>query len=435
MKRREDTRPAPRAAGRGDRPGAGEPARLVVLGLYWQTSFWSLGPRTGVNSFFLAPQAFARFGHEIHVSAPRGRGQPAFEVDEGIRIHRYRGAIRFDSNPRQPLPRRLASRVLRYLYYLVVGTWNAWRLGRKVRPDVVVAYHYHPVLPARIVARSLGVPNITRLFGTQLNRIFDHPLKRYGGFMQWIALRTPAARVIMHDDGSEGDVIARRLGVPAERLRFWRDGYDPSLHQPGDRQEALRRELGIGRDDIVLFCVGRMEEDKRMDRLIEILPEVLRDAPDVCLMLVGDGGDRPGIERRAAELGVRDRVVLPGAVPRDRIAGFLNLGDIFVGVSDRTNANIPPIEAMSCAKPVVVLATGGTGALVRDGVEGILIDPAEWRSALPRALASLARDPGRRREMGEAGLRRVRELIPTLEERQRMEADLAVEVVREARRA
>lgn len=407
--------------------------RLVVLGLYWQTSFWSLGPRTGVNSFFLAPQGFARFGHEIHVSAPRGRGQPAVEEDEGIRIHRYRGAIRFDSNPRQPLPRRLASRVLRYLYYLVVGTWNAWRLGRQVRPDVVVAYHYHAVLPARIVARSLGVPNITRLFGTQLNRIFDHPLKRYGGFMQWIALRTPAARVIMHDDGSEGDAIARRLGVPAARLCFWRDGYDPSLYRPGDRRDDLRRQLGIEAHQVVLFCVGRMEEDKRMDRLVEVLPAILREAPDAVLMLVGDGGDRPLIEAMAERLGVRPRVALTGAVPRERIAPYLNLGDIFVGVSDRTNANIPPIEAMSCAKPVVALDTGGTRALIRDGIEGILIDPERWKDELPRAIAGLVRDPARREAMGQAGLARVRELIPTLEDRQRMEVDLAVEVVREGR--
>jgi glycosyltransferase involved in cell wall biosynthesis len=407
--------------------------RIVVLGLYWQPRFWSLGPRTGVNSFFLAPQGFARFGHEVHVSAPRDRGQPAFEDDEGIRLHRYGGAIRFDSNPRSWLPIKLFSRVTRYLYYVVAASWNAWRLGRRVRPDIVIGYHYHGAWPAFLVARLLGVPNLTRLFGTQLNRIFRHPIKRYGAFMQWIAFKTPAAAILMHDDGSEGDVIALRLGVPAGKLHFWRDGYDPTLYIPGADLASLRRSLGIPGEHVILFCVGRMEEDKRMDRLVEMLPAVLREEPRVALMLVGDGGDRPAIERRVRELGIGAHVVLTGAIPRDRLPPYLNLGDIFVGVSDRTNANVPPIEAMSCGKPVVALNTGGTAALIRDGVQGVLVDPARWETELPRALVELIRDPARRAALGLAGQEMVRRTIPTLEERQRMEVDLAVSIVREWR--
>ena len=171
--------------------GAAATDRIVVLGLYWQPRFWSLGPRMGVNSFFLAPQGFARFGHEVHVSAPRDRGQPSREEDEGIQLHRFGGAIGFDSDPRRALPIRLFSRVTRYLYYVIIAAWNGWRVGREVRPDIVIGYHYHAAYPARVVARLLGRPNLTRLFGTQLNRVFDHPVKRYGAFMQYIAFKTP----------------------------------------------------------------------------------------------------------------------------------------------------------------------------------------------------------------------------------------------------
>lgn len=412
-------------------PGGSGGGPITVLGLYWMTSFWSLGPRSGVNSFFLAPQGFARFGHEIHVSAPRGKGQPAVEIDEGMVIHRYRGAIRFDSDPRKPLPIRLMSRTLRWLYYLVIGTWNGWRLGRKIKPDLVVGYHYHPAVPAFLVARLLGVPNMTRFFGTQLNRILDRPWRRAGAFIQILALRTPASYLVMHDDGSEGDVVARRLGVPEGRLRFWRDGYDPAMYRPGEVFDDLRARLGIPADHCILFCVGRMEEDKRMDRLVEMLPAVLHAEPAVTLLLVGDGGDRPMIESMIRTLGVENHVRLAGAVTRDGLPPFFNLGDIFVGTSGRTNANLPPIEAMSCAKPVVALDTGGTRRLVEDGVTGILVDPQRWREELPRAIVSLVRDPARRRAMGSAGLDKVRREIPVVEERQRMEVELALQAVRE----
>ncbi len=419
------------ALGPGPAAAAGE--RITVLGLYWMPSFWSLGPRTGVNSFYLAPQGFAHFGHEIHISAPRGRGQPALEIDEGMVIHRYRGAIRFDSNPRRWLPLRLLSRVLRWLYYLVIATAQGWSLGRKIKPDLVVGYHYHPAVPAFLVAQLLGVPNLTRLFGTQLNRILDHPWRRLGAFMQIFALRTPASYLVMHDDGSEGNVVAARLGVPPGRLRFWRDGYDPSMYRPGERFDELRARLGIPAGHCVLFCVGRMEEDKRMDLLVEMLPDVLREEPAVSLLLVGDGGDRPIIESAIRRLRLEQHVALPGAVPRDELPPYFNLGDIFVGTSGRTNANLPPIEAMSCAKPVVALDTGGTRHLIEHGVTGLLVDPVHWQVELPRAVVALVRDPARRRALGEAGLARVRREIPTIEERQRMEVDLALQAVREHR--
>lgn len=415
--------------------GAGPAPKIRVLGLYWIPSFWSLGHRMGASSFFLSVQCYAHFGHEIHVSIPRAPGQPAFEVEEGVRCYRYRGAINFESNPNRAIPIRVTSRFFRYFYYQIIATWEGIRLGRKVRPDLVVGYHYHGAPAAFLVSRALGVPNITRLFGTQLNRILDNPWKKITAFMQILALRTPASYIIMHDDGSEGDVVARRLGVPPERLLFWRDGTDYSLYQPELDLSPVRRELGIEEDHTILFCVGRFEEDKRMGRLVEILPDVLREEPRVTLLLVGDGSERAEVEARAHTLGVARNLRITGSLPRERLYPYFNLGDIFVGVSDRTNANLPPIEAMSCAKPVVALDSGGTRGLIEDGVTGLLVERSRWREDLPGAIVALLRDPLRRRRMGAAARERILREIPTLEARQRMEVEVALRAVAEFRAA
>jgi glycosyltransferase involved in cell wall biosynthesis len=413
--------------------GVDPQTRIRVLGIYWVPSFWSLGPRTGASSFFLSVQSYARFGHEIHVSIPRTSGQPAYEEDEGVRMYRYSGAINFESNPKRIAPIRITSRFLRYFYFLIIGTWNAVRLGRKIHPDLVVGYHYHGAPVGYLAGKALGVPNVTRLFGTQLNRILDHPLKMITAFMQVAALRTPASYIIMHNDGSEGDVVARRLGVPAERFRFWRDGTDYSLYQPEFDTSLVRRELGIPEDHVILFSVGRFEEDKRMGRLVEVLPDVLRQEPRVTLLLVGDGGDRPDIEADAAALGVTNHLRITGSIPRERLYKYFNLGDIFVGVSDRTNANLPPIEAMSCAKPIVALDSGGTRQLIEDGVTGILVDKLRWKEDLPGAIVSLLRDPTFRRRLGAQARERILREIPTLEERQRMEVEVGLLAVKEFR--
>jgi glycosyltransferase involved in cell wall biosynthesis len=170
-----------------------------------------------------------------------------------------------------------------------------------------------------------------------------------------------------------------------------------------------------------------------MGRLVEILPAILREVLEVTLMLVGDGVERPQIEARIHELGLEQAVRLTGAVAREELHRFFNLGQIFVGVSDRTNANLPPVEAMVCAKPLVALSTGGTRHLIEDGVTGLLVAPAAWRAELPRVLVDLLRDRARQRRMGEAGRAKILREFPTVEERQRMEVALAASAAGEGR--
>jgi glycosyltransferase involved in cell wall biosynthesis len=404
---------------------------MKVLGVYSWTSYWSMGPRSGAISFFLASHAYVQAGHEIHVSMPHGKGLPFLENEDGVVIHRYRGAIRFDSNPRHPVPVRLTSRVLRYAYYLLIGTWAGVRLGRKIRPDLVIGYGVQSAVVASFVARLLGRPNITRLFGLQLHLFLKNRWKLPGAFMEIFGIKAPCRYLIIHDDGSQGDRIARGLGVPPEKIRFWRDGIEPTLYRPGEQFPELRRRLGIPGDHVILFCVGRLSEDKKMGRLIEILPEIVRQEPKVSLMLVGDGPERALLEQDASERGVRSNVCLTGAVSREELPGYLNLGDIFVGVSDRTNVNLSPIEAMSCAKAMVVLDAGGTRTLIQHEVSGILVPLERWREELPQALLDLIGDPARRDSLGRAARETVLRRIPTLEERRRMEAELGEQAVRE----
>lgn len=404
---------------------------MRVLGLYPWSTFWALGPGKGANSFFLSVHAYVRRGHEMYISMPYARGLPRREDDHGIQIERFRGAIRFDSNPARPMPVRLVSRAVRYAYYYVLATWAGVRMGRKVQPDLVIGYGVQAAAAASLVARILGRPNVTRLFGLQLHLYLKNRWKLPGAFMDIFGLKARTSYVIIHDDGSQGDQIALRFGVPPEKLRFWRDGLECDLYRPGESFPAVRQRLGIPADHLVLFCVGRLGDDKKMGRLVEILPEVLREEPRVSLMLVGDGPDRPHIEKQVRALGLEAHVFFTGAVSREDLPQYLNLGEIFVGVSDRTNANLSPVEAMSCAKALVVLDTGGTRTLVEQGRSGVLIAPDRWREDLPSELVRLIRDPERRAVLGRGARERVQQLIPTAEQRQRMEVELGEQAVRE----
>jgi UDP-N-acetylglucosamine:LPS N-acetylglucosamine transferase len=148
---------------------------LRVLGVYPWNRFWSMGEFRGAASFFLAPQSLVRAGHEVHISMPAGgdvptavpaQGARAVEY-HGMKLHRYRFAIDFMPKSSNPFYIHL-TRPFRYLYFIALALVSALRTARRVRPDVVVGYGAWGAPVAALVARSLGVPNVTRLFGQSL---------------------------------------------------------------------------------------------------------------------------------------------------------------------------------------------------------------------------------------------------------------------------
>ncbi|MBD3337235.1 MAG: glycosyltransferase [Candidatus Eisenbacteria bacterium] len=409
-------------------------APMTILGIYSWTRLWSMGQRAGAESFSLSLQAFPRYNHTLHVVAPREAGQPTFEELDGIRLHRLPAARDFLPNPfRQPRAARIAERIGKYAAFQWASASAAVELGRRIRPDAVVAYGAFAVPAARWTAMRLGVPNVTRLFGQSLNLCVGNRLKFYGNFPEIFAMKCPAAYVILHDDGAEGDIMARRLKVPAERFRYWKNGIDPDFYQPDLDTLTVRHELGWGPNEIILFAVARMVYEKHLERLVGILPRLLEAEPRIRLLLVGDGPKRPETETLAQELGVADKVRFVGAQPREALPRFFNTGDIFCSVSDRTNGGNPTVEAMYCGRCAVVLNTGGTARLVEDGRTGIVIEP-ERLEELPARILEAARDPELRRRLGSAAREEMARQMPTIAERQKMEVDLVAQAVAEARR-
>jgi glycosyltransferase involved in cell wall biosynthesis len=394
---------------------------MTVLGIYSWTQFWSMGKRRGAESFYLSLHAFIKHGHALHVVAPREKDQPKEETLDGIQIHRFSATLGFVPDPhRQPRFLRVIERILKYVGFQIVGTWTAYRLARKIRPDAVVAYGPFAVPAARCVARRMGVPNVTRLFGQWLSICVGRRLKYYGNFPEIFAMKIPSAAIILHDDGSNGDEMARLHRVPPERFFYWKNGVDPGLSRANLDTDAVRSELGFGPDEILLFGVARLSKEKHLERALLALPHLLAEEPRIRLFLVGDGPQRKDFESLARDLGIEGAVKFVGAQPREDLYKYFNTGDIFLSVADRTNGGNPTVEAMYCGRCVVALNTGGTAKLVQDGKTGLLVDP-DQPDQLPQKILQVVRDQELRRRLGEAARQWIVPQVPTIEERQRME--------------
>ena len=149
---------------------------------------------------------------------------------------------------------------------------------------------------------------------------------------------------------------------------------------------------------------GRLVAGKGVDDLIAALPAGLR------LRVAGDGPERAALERRAAELGVADRVEFVGWAPD--IAGFWSGCDMAVIPSSGLTESfgMSAVEAMACGRPVVAAGAGALPEVVAEGATGALYRPGDVE-ALRTTLAAYADDPDLRHRQGAAARERAERLF------------------------
>lgn len=164
----------------------------------------------------------------------------------------------------------------------------------------------------------------------------------------------------------------------------------------------------------VLLTVARMdatEQYKGHDVVLRALPSVIQRVPDLSYIIVGDGDDRSRLEKLARELGVADHVVFTGAIDDSELAAIYRRSEVFV-LPARTVVDSPNpkgegfgivfLEAMAFGKPVVGPRYGAPAELIREGQNGLLVDP-EDAASVAEALATLLISPDSARAMGKSG--------------------------------
>jgi glycosyltransferase involved in cell wall biosynthesis len=194
------------------------------------------------------------------------------------------------------------------------------------------------------------------------------------------------------------------LGVaPFEKFTVIRLGI-PLDERLGDGAQSadsdFRRLYGIPEDAFVLGWVGRMTGVKATGAVLEIVRAVRERGVDAVLCMVGDGPDRPRLEQLAHELGIARACFFVGY--QEDVAGYYRLFDAFVLPSVNEGTPVSVIEALASGTPVVANRVGGVPDVVRDGVDGYLVEPGGVEEAAT-SLATLAANPELRRKMGEAG--------------------------------
>mgnify|MGYP000047688602 CR=1 FL=1 len=157
---------------------------------------------------------------------------------------------------------------------------------------------------------------------------------------------------------------------------------------PPERLAALRQELGIPKDHLILACIGRLAEEKNIQELLNFYARCRRDAP-MTLLLVGDGPYRETLEQQTRELGLGDSVRFTGMISPDQVAEYYQLGDLFLSASTSETQGLTYIEALSSGTPALCRADACLEGVIADGKNGWQYrDEADFRQKLDQFAAS-----------------------------------------------
>lgn len=164
--------------------------------------------------------------------------------------------------------------------------------------------------------------------------------------------------------------IILKWGISEEKIKVIYNAFDaPDLKE---KKEELREKIGLS--GIVLISAGRLVPWKGFDKLIEIMPEIIKEIPDANLYIIGSGPEEERLKSQISKFKIEDKVFLVGQIVNDKVFQYFKAGDIFVLNTGYEGFSHFLLEAMAMEIPIITTKVGGNVELVEDNVNGILIE-------------------------------------------------------------
>jgi glycosyltransferase involved in cell wall biosynthesis len=251
------------------------------------------------------------------------------------------------------------------------------------------------------LARALGVPSVVFVPAPLMWQAQQWGVRRpgWGRWIERAGEQNPlrSADVVACGSATVAEQVAR-MGVTESRIVVTPTGSDPDLFRARPDRDAMRAHLGLeGR-----FVVGWIGSFRRFHALEQAV-DAVASLEDATLLLVGDGPERPRIERLARDR--RVQLACTGTVPHDEIPAHLAAMDVALVLAG-TDApfHYSPLklaEYLASGLAVIAPRAGELPAQLRDGVDAVLVSPGDT-DELATALRRLQQDPGERERLGEA---------------------------------
>jgi PEP-CTERM/exosortase A-associated glycosyltransferase len=252
----------------------------------------------------------------------------------------------------------------------------------RIKPDILHAHS--PALNAIAtlkVGKRLGIPVVYEVRAFWEDAAVDHGTTREGS-LRYKLTRSLETYVFKQADavtciceGLRSDIVARR--IPTEKVTVIPNAVDIEkfpLGEPAD--ELLKASLGLSGARVLGF-IGSFYAYEGLNLLLDALPAILQQAPDVKVLLVGGGPQEANLKQQAKDLGIAHKIVFTGRVPHSEVNRYYDLVDVLVYARHSMRLTelvtpLKPLEAMAQGQLFVASDVGGHRELVRHNETGIL---------------------------------------------------------------
>ena len=344
-----------------------------------------------------------KLGVEVDVLAPHHNQAPRQEIIDGVRVHRFR----------YMLPERWQT--LCYGAGIPTNVKNSWwaraqlpflliafilsglRSGRHC--DVIQANWSIAGLAGVLLAKLLRKPTVLVMYGAEVFVLKDNPILKF---------------IIKQSDHVIGiSQYTLDTTIQLQRPKSYSlipPGVDVNRFWKRSDTAYVRRKLaqqGIDFSIPLVFALGKFIERKGFTYLIDAIA-MLQDNQPVQLMIGGRGPLKGTLGQQASSLGIADRVIFLDYIPDDDLLAYYTVADIFVSPSivdsqgDTEGLGVVLLEALACETPCVASRVGGIVDIIRDGVNGFLVEPRN-SEVLADKMQWLISNEGLRQEMGKQG--------------------------------
>lgn len=283
------------------------------------------------------------------------------------------------------------------------GVYQLLRLALFIRRGRFQAVHAHDLW-----SNLLGIPAAwlarTRIIISS---------RRYLADLDWY---TPWRSVVMRliyrlstyvivNSMSVRDLLVKRDGLPPEKIRVLNNGVDVDRFAIShcDREQLFP---GVGsRLQLIMVVANMYSRVKGHASLISAASYVCRDFPKAIFVLIGDGKERPNLERQVIQMGLEKNFLFLGS--RNDVPELLACCDLFVMPSEAEASPNALLEAMAAGLPVVGTCVGGIPEIIKNAVNGLLVPPKNPH-ALAEAILRILQYPQFAKQLSQAGQEMVR---------------------------
>ncbi|NRO23054.1 glycosyltransferase family 4 protein [Lactobacillus helveticus] len=312
------------------------------IGLYTDTYFPQIsGVATSIKTL---KDALERQGHNVFIFTTTDPNVKKGTVEPNI--------FRFSSIPFVSFTdRRIAFR----------GLFEATKVAKEVNLDIVhTQTEFALGTIGKYVAHQLDIPAIHTyhtMYEDYLHYILNGHLLRPYHVKQFMKSYLKNMDGCIAPSGRVEELL-RRYGVQIP-IRVIPTGVDiQSMNRDADRD--VRKDLGIDKDAPVILTLSRIAAEKKINHILNVLPAIIDEIPNVKFVIAGDGPDVKVLQEQVERLTLEDYVIFAGNVDHGDVGNYYRMADIFVSASDTETQGLTYVEALAVGTPCVVYNTDYT---------------------------------------------------------------------------